>query len=166
MVPYFVSRNLIEIPYSIIFPMITSLITYWFVGLSSSASQFFTYYLINFLVGFVGSSLGLMLGSIISDAKAVSSITPVVVLPFVLFSGQFKNSGNYPDWIGWIQYLSPIKYTFQAYLRNEVQFVDSKIDTMNFDLSLWSDIGILVGLGVGIRLISLFFLWLLRSKLE
>lgn len=98
--------------------MITSLITYWFVGLSSSAGQFFTYYLINFLIGFVGSSIGLMLGSIISDPKVVSSITPIVVLPFILFSGQFKNAGNYPEWIGWVQYLSPIKYSFQAYLEN------------------------------------------------
>lgn len=114
--PYFISRNLIEIPYSLIFPMITSLIIYWFAGLSSTASQFFTFYLINLVIGFVGSSVGLMLGSLISDAKLVSSVTPIVVLPLVLFSGQFKNAGNYPVWIGWVQYLSPIKYSFQAYI--------------------------------------------------
>lgn len=96
--------------------MVNALIMYWFVGLSSTASQFFIFYLISFLVGFAGSSMGLMLGSVVSDAKAVSSITPAVLLPFFLFSGLFKNAGNYPDWIGWIQYISPIKYSFQAYL--------------------------------------------------
>jgi ABC-type multidrug transport system permease subunit len=74
---------------------------YWFIGLSSTASQFFTYYLISYLIGFAGSSMGLMLGSIVSDAKSVSAITPAILLPFFLFSGLFKNSGNYPDWIGW-----------------------------------------------------------------
>lgn len=63
-------------------------------------------------------SLGLMLGSMITDAKSISAITPTLLLPLVLFSGLFKNSGNLPDWIGWIQYLSPIKYTYSAYLQN------------------------------------------------
>jgi ATP-binding cassette, subfamily G (WHITE), eye pigment precursor transporter len=113
---YFMSRNVIEVPYSIIFPLLQTLIMYWFVGLSSTAAQFFTFYLICYLISFSGMSLGLMLGSMVSDAKSVSSITPMLMLPFILFSGLFKNSGNLPAWIGWIQYISPIKYTFSAFL--------------------------------------------------
>jgi ABC-type multidrug transport system permease subunit len=164
---YFLSRNIIEIPYSIIFPFVTSLIIYWFAGLSSTAIQFFTFYLITFLSGFAGSSLGLMMGSVSKDAKTSSTLTPIVLLPFFLFSGMFKNAGNYPDWIGWVQYISPIKYSFQAYTFNEVLYTSSSnIDLMNFDISLWGSIGVLVALGVGFRVLSLFFLWLLRAKLE
>jgi ABC-type multidrug transport system permease subunit len=164
---YFFSRNIIEVPYSIIFPLLQALIMYWFVGLSSTATQFFTFYLICYLIGFAGMSLGLMLGSMATDAKSVSVLTPVIMLPFFLFSGLFKNTGNLPAWIGWIQYISPIKYTFSAFLQNEVIYASSSnIGQMNFDVGLWASIGLLAALGIAFRLSSLFFLWLLRAKLE
>ncbi len=115
---YFISRNIIEIPYSFIFPFLQALILYWFVGLTSTVNQFFIFYLIAYLLTLNGVSLGLMLGSMITDAKSVSAITPIVVIPFVLFSGFFKNSGNIPDWIGWIQYVSPMKYSYIAWINN------------------------------------------------
>jgi ABC-type multidrug transport system permease subunit len=120
--PYFISRNLIEIPYSVIFPLITALILYWFVGLSSTAGQFFTFYFITFLMGFSGSSLGLLLGSMITDAKSVSGVVPIIILPLVLFSGYFKNFADLPKWIGWIEYISPLKYGFTAYTLNETMY--------------------------------------------
>lgn len=164
---YFLSRNIIEIPYSIIFPLLQSLIMYWFVGLSSTAAQFFTFYLVCYLISFAGMSLGLLLGSVVTDEKSVSAVTPMVLLPFFLFSGLFKNSGNLSNWIGWIQYISPVKYSFSGYLQNEVLNVaKSNIAQMNFDVGLWGSVGALAGLGIGYRLLSLFFLWLLRARLE
>lgn len=164
---YFLSRNIIEVPYSIIFPLLQSLIMYWFVGLASTAAQFFTFYLICYLISFSGMSLGLMLGSMVTDTKSVSTVTPIIMLPLVLFSGLFKNSGNLSDWIGWIQYISPIKYTYSAFLQNEVFYASqSNIQQLNLDVGLWASIGILAALGIAFRLLSLFFLWLLRAKLE
>jgi ABC-type multidrug transport system permease subunit len=75
---------------------------YWMINLSSSAEQFFIFYFIVFLVSFAGNSLGLFLGSVINDAKSVSSAIPMVILPFILFSGFFKNRADLPAWIGWI----------------------------------------------------------------
>ena len=89
---------------------------YWFVGLSSTVDQFWIYYLVAYLITLNGASLGLMLGSMILDQKSVSAVTPIVLLPVILFSGFFKNIGNLPVWIGWIQYLSPIKYGFSAWI--------------------------------------------------
>lgn len=91
---------------------------YWFVGLSSTVSQFFIFYLISYLLTVNGISLGLMLGAMIQDQKSVSVITPIVLVPFFLFSGFFKNSANLPEWIGWIEYISPIKYGFSSWLQN------------------------------------------------
>ena len=42
-------------------------------------------------MGFDGSSMGLLLGRVILDAKSVSSVVPMLILPFILFSGFFKN---------------------------------------------------------------------------
>lgn len=140
---------------------------YWFVGLSSTAAQFFTFYLVCYLISFAGMSLGLLLGSMVPDEKSVSALTPMVLLPFFLFSGLFKNTGNLSSWIGWIQYISPIKYAFSGYLQNEVLYVaKSNVAQMNFDVGLWASVGGLAALGIGYRLLSLFFLWLLRARLE
>jgi hypothetical protein len=61
------------------------------VGLSNTVGQFFTFYLIMFLLCFVGNSLGLLIGSVIEDAKSVSAVVPIIFLPLCLFSGFFKN---------------------------------------------------------------------------
>jgi ATP-binding cassette, subfamily G (WHITE), eye pigment precursor transporter len=39
-------------------------------------------------------------------------------LPVILFSGYFKNTGDLPEWIGWVQYVSPITYSFNILVHN------------------------------------------------
>lgn len=56
------------------------------------------------------------MGSVIQDEKSVSILSTAVILPLFMYAGLFKNSGNLPDWIGWIQYISPVKYAFLAFV--------------------------------------------------
>ena len=135
--PYFLSRSAIEIPYLLIMPLFFVLIFYWMVGLSSTAEQFFLMYLISFLMNLCGNSLGLLLGSVITDAKSVATALSFVIQPFVLFAGLFKNTGNIPNWIGWIQYLSPVKYGFVTVTLNEVKYRASNVNLLNFDVDFW-----------------------------
>lgn len=67
-------------------------------------------------MSFAGNSLGLLIGSLVSDAKSISAALPMVNLPFILFSGFFKNRDDLPVWIGWIEYISPLKYGFIAFM--------------------------------------------------
>lgn len=147
-------------------PLIFDVIWYWMMKLSPTAEQFFMLYFLTFLINFCGSSLGLLLGSVILDAKAVAAAVPILILPFVLLSGLFKNTGNLPNWLGWIQYLSPLKYGYIALVTNETKYKDSHIQDLNYDVSLWGSIGLLIGLAVGFRILSLFFLWLMKTRIE
>ena len=166
-VAYFLSRNIIELPYAVVFPFFQSLIIYWFVNLSSTATQFFTFYLISYLLTLNGESLGLMVGSIASDVKSVTNIATMVFLPLFLFGGFFKNINTLPKWVGWIQYITPFKYGFAAFIQNEVLFAsESRVGELNFDFGLWGNIGMLAVLALGFRVVSLVFLWALRSKLQ
>ena len=164
--PYFISRNLVEIPYQLLFPMLTSLILYWMVGQASTFGQFMLYYLISVLMAFVGSSLGLLIGSISKDEKTGTALISIIAIPMLMFSGVFKNRENYPVWIGWLEYLSPFKYGLASGLLNEVSAKSSRVSELNFDLSIWGNIGVLIALCLGFRLLALFFLWWLRKKLE
>jgi len=40
-------------------------------------------------------------------------------MPLILFGGQFANPDAIPDWIGWIQYISPIRYGLESLTVNE-----------------------------------------------
>lgn len=108
---------------------------YWMVGLASTAAQFFTFYFIFFWVSFAGNSLGLLLGSIITSTTLITIMVPVFTLPFVIFSGFYKNTADLPKWIGWIQYISPMKYSFIAFIRNEFKGLsndDLPVSFLNF----------------------------------
>jgi ABC-type multidrug transport system permease subunit len=141
-----------------------TVIYYFMIGLAPTGGQFFIHCLITILVGLCGSSLGLFIGSVILDEKSISAVVPMIVLPFTLFSGFFKNRADLPVWIGWIEYISPNKYAFTAYINNEIAYKSSLIGNLHFDVNKWEAIGILFALGIFFRLMSLFFLWFLKKK--
>ena len=134
------------------------------IDLAGTADQFFTHWLIFSLMAFAGSAIGLLIGSIIMDAKAVSATVPIFLLPLFLFSGFFKNRSDLPDWIGWIEYISPLKYGFIAFVGTETAHKPSLASILHFNLNKSEAIVVLFALGIGFRFISLFFLWFLRKK--
>ena len=117
-----------------------------------------------------GASLGLLIGSAIADPKLVSTIVPMATLPFILFAGLFKNREDYAAWIGWLEYISPNKYAFNAFILNEFTpptLIETRfVNQLSFDLEMWPAIGVLIGLSFGFRLLALFFLAVLRRRLE
>ena len=99
-------------------PLIFVAINYFMIDMANTGGQFFIHCLVFFLMAFVGASLGLLLGSVILDAKSVSAVVPLVILPVILFSGFFKNREDFPVWLGWFEYISPNKYGFIAFVEN------------------------------------------------
>ncbi len=88
---YSMARFIMDIPELIIVPIINVVILYFMIGLANTASQFFIFLLTYTLLGFAGSAVGLLIGSVILDAKSVSAVVPIIILPLMLFSGFFKN---------------------------------------------------------------------------
>lgn len=134
---YFLARNIVEIPELIIIPALFCSICYFMIDLANTGGQFFLHVLVFILISFNGASLGLLLGSVILDAKSVSSVVPIIILPIILFSGFFKNRADLPGWIGWIEYISPNKYGFIGFIDNEVAYKDSLVNNLNFDVTKW-----------------------------
>jgi len=88
------------------------------IGLANTAGKFFIFMPTYILLGFAGSSLGLLIGSVILDAKSVASVVPIILIPIILFSGFLKYRNDIPHWIGWLEYIPPVKYGFIAFTRN------------------------------------------------
>ena len=91
------------------------------MGLTKTAANFFFSYLIWILVVYCASALGFFLSSVVDAAETAAMLVPVIMLPIILFGGLFANLSSFPRWIFWLQYLSPIRYGFEALVRHEVK---------------------------------------------
>ena len=64
----------------------------------------------------------------------------MLIQPFNLFGGFYSNSGRYPVWIRWFQYLSPTRYALEALVRNEFEDrvleedIENPIDYLKFNI--------------------------------
>lgn len=98
---------------------------------------------------------------------------PVLILPMSLYAGLLHSSGFVPLYFLWLDRISMIKYGFQALIINEYtaerytsmwhgqvnRWGDLVFAMLNIEpTQLWYDIGILVVLLIGFRLLALFFL--------
>lgn len=69
--PYFICKVLVDTPVLFMGPMLTSILVYFSMGLETSASQFFSFYLSLSFLANSAASLGYLLSSLFEDeAKA------------------------------------------------------------------------------------------------
>jgi len=84
------------------------------------------------------SGYALILGTIFSDKQLAVTLTPVLIIPFMLFAGFFVSQDNIPKFLIEFQYLSIFKYGYQALMLNE--YTGLNLDCMHLnDPSQWAD---------------------------
>ena len=59
-------------------------------------------------------SYALIISTLFSDKQLAVTLTPILIIPFMLFAGFFVNQDNIPIWLIEFQYLSFFKYGYQA----------------------------------------------------
>ncbi|ORX98562.1 hypothetical protein K493DRAFT_280357 [Basidiobolus meristosporus CBS 931.73] len=116
---YYFSKIIVELPINLFIPVIFSSITYWMIGYQADAGKFFIYMLTNVVMSLVGSAFGMFIASLFKQLQVALAVVPLVVLPLMMFGGFFLNNGSAPVYLGWIQWLSPIKYSFAALAKNQ-----------------------------------------------
>jgi ABC-type multidrug transport system permease subunit len=109
-----------DLPIQVLSPTITGLITYFIIGFDSSAANFFIFWVILLLISNIGGSLGLFIGTIAKDSEVAISLVPIIIMPFMIFSGYFVNRKNTPPWFIWVEWISFIRYAFEGVIINEV----------------------------------------------
>ncbi|EAR86486.1 ABC transporter family protein (macronuclear) [Tetrahymena thermophila SB210] len=170
--PYFIGQYLVDMVPAIIFPIITSLVAYWMIGLNDdNAGKVFFFILVAILASLSGQAFGYLTGSLINNPNVAVSLAPVLIKPFMLFAGLVKNGSDYASWISWFQYLSPFKYSFAALCLNEYDYdgpsyPQDPIHQLNFDMSKWQSVGGLIGCFSICTFVSFLFLLLQKKKLQ
>ena len=117
---YFFAKVLSDIPSFIVFPLIFCLITFFGLQLNDeSIDIFFIYLAIAVLLSVATTGWGMLIGAAIPDKQVAVALTPVFVIPFMLFSGFFVNQDNIPVFLKPLEYVSLFKYGYQAFVQNE-----------------------------------------------
>jgi hypothetical protein len=80
--------------------------------------------LILFLIYNSSSGYALIIGTLFSDKQLAVTLTPVLIIPFMLFAGFFVNQDNIPKFLIPFEYLSIFKYGYQALMQNEYEDLD------------------------------------------
>jgi len=176
---YFVAKTAADLPVVSFAPLLHAIIIYWMTDLNGRAGAFFTYVLVFFVGIIAAQSYGLVISALTPTYEVASVIVPVSMVLVILFGGFYLR--NQSVWIGfvWLQYLSFIKYIYAALVVNEFQDTtwscdtsyqcldtgEKVLDSLGMDgMSIWQELGKLIALGVGFRVIAYLALLLLRKE--
>jgi ATP-binding cassette, subfamily G (WHITE), eye pigment precursor transporter len=69
------------------------------------------------LINSCAVGLGYMVSCLARRVDIAPIIGVVIILPFMLFGGLLINSDDAPVYFVWVQYISPIKYGFEALMK-------------------------------------------------
>ena len=116
--PYFWAKIFSELPFSVLTPIIFGVIVYYVVGYNPDPTCFLMFLLILVLIYNASSGYSLIISASFSDKQLAVTLTPVLIIPFMLFAGFFVSSDNIPVYLKEFEYLSIFKYGYQALMHN------------------------------------------------
>lgn len=113
---YFLSKMICELPLAFLQTLAQYLVAYFLIAMNGN---FFLFVLIGFGNGLAASSIALLLGCIVPDAKVVTELSPLLFVPQLLFCGFFIRTSLVPVFLRWAQYLCSLKYSLNLVLLTE-----------------------------------------------
>ena len=175
---YYLTKYLAELPSNIIFPFISTTITYWMIGFNDHPVPWLVMCGFTILLNIVGHAVGMLLTCAILDTGVVIKIQPLIVLPLMIFSGFFVNADSVRNYFIWLEAISFLKYAFRA-CNNAIFSLGQKLvfdcpggicryrDGHDVLVSLnlighpiWEDAVILLGMGVAIHILAFIALYI------
>jgi hypothetical protein len=116
---YFWARSLANLPFELIYPTLPAVIIFWGIGLNNnSPDNFIVLVLIINAIYFCGASYGLFYSAIIPKLEVAMALVPVLIIPFMMLSGFFRDLDQVSKVFYPIEFLSPFRYGFQACMLN------------------------------------------------
>jgi ATP-binding cassette subfamily G (WHITE) protein 1 len=75
--PYYLTKTLVEMPYQLSMPVLFTLIVYWGIGFRNEAASFFIFLSALMLMVFFGNSIGILMSSMFSNVRSAFAVVPV-----------------------------------------------------------------------------------------
>ncbi|KAL3664425.1 hypothetical protein V7S43_010748 [Phytophthora oleae] len=180
---WYFSKNVSEFPMQVLLPILFFVPVYFLMGIGHGFDVFIYMQIVLVLVNSCAIGLGYMVSCLCRRVDIAPIIGVVIILPFLLFGGLLINSDDCPDYFVWVQYVSPIKYGFEALMKifwRQVPSIscDAAVENCtaltgdevlkNFSMqsrSAVTDGAILIAINLGFRAVGFLGLWFnLRSQ--
>ena len=138
---YLLSKLILEIPLTALFPILFTGIAYYGVNLNNDFIHFVYFGIGSVLICICATLLGILYSSFMNDLQTALQVAPLIFVPFLLFSGFTTNVNNLVAFLSFFQYLSPIRFSFEFFVTNEFMDYDdlkqfNPINFLNFDFGL------------------------------
>ncbi|KAG7378512.1 hypothetical protein PHYPSEUDO_009970 [Phytophthora pseudosyringae] len=174
---WYFSKNVSEFPMQVLLPILFFVPVYFLMGIGHGFDVFVYMQIVMILVNSCAIGLGYMVSCLCRRVDIAPIIGVVIILPFLLFGGLLINSDDCPDYFIWVQYVSPIKYGFEALMKifwRQVPSIscDAAVENCtartggevlkNFSMesrSAVADGGILIAINLAFRAVGFLGLW-------
>lgn len=108
-----------DIPVLLFQVSIFSVVVYFMVGLTLSASAFFTYWIICFSTAIAMTALFRAVGAAFPTFDAASKVSGFLIAALIMYTGYMINKPQMHPWFVWIYWIDPLAYGFSGLLANE-----------------------------------------------
>nr|UOU03352.1 ATP-binding cassette subfamily G-like 1 [Brachionus rubens] len=109
--PYYLVKNVSEIPKFVLIPGILITIVYWMAGLNDNFGVFIQILFTIILCCQVAISYGLFISALAPNLDAALAMVVPIMMPLLIFAGFFLNDVGVPDYFIWLKYISWFFYT-------------------------------------------------------
>ncbi|KAJ5649509.1 ABC multidrug transporter atrF [Penicillium longicatenatum] len=96
-----------------------SLVVYFMVGLTMSAGAFFTYWIMVFATTMCMTAFFRAIGALFSTFDGASKVSGFMISALIMYTGYMIQKPEMHPWLGWIFWIDPLSYGFEALLSNE-----------------------------------------------
>lgn len=150
------ARVLSEFPVNFASTIVYAFIIYYVCGLRPGFTHFLIFLGTLLLEVYCVLGLGFAVSCLATNRRLRDLLTMLIFLTMFMFGGyQIQNRLNVTWILLWMQYLSPIFYTYVAFIRNEFEGqviegargTDVLIEYRGMPISIWAAMGALLGLG-------------------
>ncbi|PJF19160.1 ABC-2 type transporter domain-containing protein [Paramicrosporidium saccamoebae] len=120
LLPYFLSKSVLEVPLGLFTPFVMVSILYPITGLRPGWMHFLIAVVTAQLMSLVGAAIGLLLGAVFPNFQAAMAIMPAITMPMMIFGGLQVNIKSLPWYFKPMPYLSPVRWAFSVLAQNEL----------------------------------------------
>ncbi|KAJ5683536.1 ABC multidrug transporter atrF [Penicillium macrosclerotiorum] len=96
-----------------------SLVVYFMVGLTMNAGVFFTYWVTVFVTTMCMTALFRAVGALFTTFDGASKVSGFLIAALIMYTGYMIQKPEMHPWLGWIFWIDPLAYGFEALLSNE-----------------------------------------------
>ncbi|KAL4812196.1 ABC-2 type transporter-domain-containing protein [Aspergillus spinulosporus] len=108
-----------DIPVIIFQISIFAIVLYFMVGLTMSASAFFTYWIVLFAGTMCMTAMFRAIGAAFNTFDAASKVSGFLISALVMYTGYMIPKPNMHPWFVWIFWIDPLAYAFESLMGKE-----------------------------------------------